>query len=97
MLFRTQSGGLTTDHDGHRLARMLLPAVGAIACLAVMASDLAHFPLPWTQISRIETNVGPPALIRAGSVAFVERHTRPGEPVLLLSAPDTTSRISQTS
>jgi hypothetical protein len=62
------------------------PPVASAACLfafVLLCLSLAQTPAPWTQIERLRRTARPVLAVPAGQ-AFVARHTRPGERVLIL-------------
>jgi hypothetical protein len=81
------------------LALLLIPALGSLraaswrrpplAAAAVVfgfllaACSLAQTPTPWEQIDRLGQQVGP-ILARPHGQGFIAKHTRPGEPAVIL-------------
>ncbi|HEX7290146.1 MAG TPA: hypothetical protein VF250_03375 [Conexibacter sp.] len=64
-----------------------LPGPAGFACavgFGVLVCSLAQTPTPWSQVRRLSETT-PDRVISARAVRFVERHTRPGEPVVILT------------
>jgi hypothetical protein len=71
--------------DATRAAR--LPGPAGIACLVgfgVLVCSLAQTPAPWVQVRRLGETT-PARIVTPAAVRFVRRHTRPGEPVAILT------------
>jgi len=71
--------------DTARSAR--LPGVAGLVCLVgfgVLVCSLAQTPAPWTQIDRLGDTTTE-RIVDPTAVAFVRQHTRPGEPVAVLT------------
>jgi hypothetical protein len=66
-----------------RLVRLLLPACAALIAFGVMVSALDRVSPPWRQVDRL-TMGGPGANDLLAAQRYVEAHTRPGEPVLII-------------
>ena len=68
------------------LVRLLLPACAALIGFGVMISALDRVSPPWRQVDRITTG-GPGANDLVSAQRYVEGHTKPGEPVLIIGTP----------
>jgi hypothetical protein len=66
--------------------RTVLPATAVMVGFGVMVAAIANVPRPWQQIDRIGRNGAHP-LELAAEQQFVERSTRAGEPILLVTTP----------
>lgn len=65
-----------------------LPTPAEAACLfgfGLLACSLAQLPAPWSQLERLGRDGGPALFSQPIGERFVERQTRPGEPVLILT------------
>jgi hypothetical protein len=67
-------------------ASALLPVVSVSILLGLVATAVAQFPAPWTQLRRITTmEPAPQPYNISAAVAFVRSTTVPGEPIVLLA------------
>jgi hypothetical protein len=83
----TAARGLRAQRLNHAgLVRLLLPACAALIGFGVMISALDRVSPPWRQVDRITTG-GPGANDLLPAQRYVEAHTEPGEPVLIIGTP----------
>ena len=66
--------------------RWLVPIFAVLATFGVMLSTVNRVPLPWQQVERL-SDEGPASYELSNEEAFIERRTKPGEPVLIVATP----------